>query len=228
LSRHFAMCVPSPQASPASGAADPATAADARQSAPLPALTIGRIVSLEDYQNFALNFAGIAKALATWTWFGARRGVFLTVAGSNGAVLQGDDPVILNLIAAIQSGGNPYIPLQVVSFVPVLFQISASVKVDTYNYDSAQVLAQVWSNLQAAFAFTQYQLAQNVVAGQIVELIQNTPGVIATQLASLNPSGEPSSGTPPAILCASGPLPPQGAQMFMLDPASQGMIGAWS
>jgi hypothetical protein len=214
--------------SPASGAADPATAADARQSAPLPTLTIGRIVSLEDYQNFSLNFAGIAKALPTWTWFGTRRGVFLTVAGANGAVLQGDDPVILKLIAAIQSGGNPFIPLQVVSFVPVLFQIGASVKVDTYNYDSGQVLAQVWSNLQAVFAFTQRQLAQNVVAGQIVELIQNTPGVIATQLASLKPSGEPSSGASPAILCASGPLPPQGAQMLLLDPASQGMIGAWS
>ena len=214
--------------SPASGAADPATAADARQSAPLPTLTIGRIVSLEDYQNFALNFAGIAKALATWTWFGTRRGVFLTVAGANGAVLQGDDPVILKLIAAIQSGGNLFIPLQVVSFVPILFQIGASVKVDTYNYDSSQVLAQVWSNLQTAFAFAQRQLAQNVVAGQIVELIQNTPGVIATQLASLNPSGEPSSGSPPAILCASGPLPPQGAQMLLLDPASQGMIGVWS
>jgi hypothetical protein len=214
--------------SPASGAADPATAADARRSAPLPTLTIGRIVSLEDYQNFALNFAGIAKALATWTWFGTRRGVFLTVAGANGAVFQGDDPVVLNLIAAIQSGGNPFIPLQVVSFVPVLFKIGASVKVDTYNYDSGQVLAQVWSNLQAAFAFTQRQLAQNVVAGQIVELIQNTPGVIATRLASLNPSGEPSSTPPPAILCASGPLSPQGAQMLLLDPASQGAIGAWS
>ena len=214
--------------SPASGAADPATAADARQSAPLPTLTIGRIVSLEDYQNFALNFAGIAKALATWTWFGARRGVFLTVAGANGAVLKDDDPVVLKLIAALQSGGNPYIPLKVVSFVPVLFQVGASVKMDTYNYDAGQVLLQVWSNLQAAFAFTQRRLAQNVVAGEIVELIQNTPGVIGTQLTSLNPSGEPVSGPPPAILCAAGPLPPQGAQMLLLDPASQGMIGAWS
>lgn len=214
--------------SPASGASDPATPADARQSAPLPTLTIGRIVSLEDYQNFALNFAGIAKALATWTWFGARRGVFLTVAGVNGVVFRDDDPVILKLVAAIQSGGNPFIPLQVVSFVPLLFQIGAAVKIDTYTYDSDQVLTQVWSNLQWAFAFTQRRLAQNLVAGEIVEIIQKTPGVIATQLASVNLSGEPSSGPPPAILCASGPLPPHGAQMLLLDPSSQGMIGAWS
>ena len=214
--------------SPASGAADPASADDARASAPLPTLTIGRIVSLEDYQNFALNFAGIAKALATWTWFGARRGVFLTVAGANGAILRGDDPVVLKLIAAIRSGGNPFIPLQVASFVPVLFEVGASVKIDTYNYDPGQVLAQVWSNLQADFAFGQRQLAQNVGASQIIELVQNTPGVIAAQLFALNPSGDPPSVPPPAMLCASGPTPPQGAQMLLLDPASQGTIGVWS
>ena len=39
----------------ATGGADPATPADARLSAPLPTLTIGRAVSLEDYQNYALN-----------------------------------------------------------------------------------------------------------------------------------------------------------------------------
>ena len=46
--------------SPATGGADPATPADAQQSAPLPTLTLGRVVSLEDYQNFALGFAGIS------------------------------------------------------------------------------------------------------------------------------------------------------------------------
>jgi hypothetical protein len=214
--------------SAASGAADPASADDARQSAPLPTLTIGRIVSLEDYQNFALNFAGIAKALATWTWFGSRRGVFLSVAGENGAVLQSDDEIVLKLVAAMQAAGNRFIPIVIASYVPVLFQITASVKIDLDDYASEQVLAQVWSNLQNAFAFDSRQLAQNVVASEIVEIIQGTPGVIATQLRAVNPSGEPATGSPLAILCASGPMPPQGAQMLLLDPASQGMIGGWS
>lgn len=53
--------------SPATGGADPTSPADAQASAPLPTLTLGRIVSLEDYQNFALGFAGIALAQAAWT-----------------------------------------------------------------------------------------------------------------------------------------------------------------
>lgn len=214
--------------SSASGAADPASTDDARSSAPLPTLTIGRIVSLEDYQNFAINFAGIAKALASWTWVGNRRGVFLSVAGEGGAILKSDDPIVLKLVAAIQSNGNPYIPLMVAPYQPVLFRITAAVKVDEDNYDSGQVLAQAWQNLQSAFAFDRRQLAQNVVASQIVEIIQQTPGVIATQLQALNPSGDPSTGPAPAMLCAAGPISPQGAQMLLLDPVSQSTIGGWS
>ena len=214
--------------SAASGAADPASADDARQSAPLPTLTIGRIVSLADYQNFALNFGGVAKAIATWTWFGNRRGVLISVAGENGAILEGDDPVVLKLVAAIQSAGNRFIPLVVAPFVPVLFRITAAVKVDQQDYDPGQVLGQVWQNLQGAFAFDQRQLAQNVVASQIVAIMQQTPGVIAAQLQALYPSGDATGGPAPAMLCASGPMPPLGAQMLLLDPVSQGTIGAWS
>lgn len=214
--------------SPASGGADPASADNARASAPLPTLTIGRVVSLEDYQNFALAFAGIAKAIATWTWFGNVRGVFLTVAGENGATLESGDLIMVNLVKAIRSASNPFIPLQVVSYQPVLFQFTANVNIDTNSYDPKQVLAQIWQNVSNEFAFAQRQLAQNVVASAIIETIQQTPGVIAVQLTALNPSGQPASSPPPVMLCAFGPLPPQGAQMLLLDPQTQGNIGVWS
>jgi hypothetical protein len=213
--------------SAASGASDPASVAAIQSSAPLPTLTLGRVVSLEDYQNFALAFAGVAKALASWTWFGDVRGVFLTVAGSGGAVLAVDDPIVVSLIQAIQANGNPYVPLRVASFVPLLFEFSAQVKVDRANYDPTQVLAQVWQNLGAAFAFDQRGLAQSVVAGDIVEIIQQTPGVVALRLQALHLSGKASAAVP-AILCAAGPAPPHGAQMLLLDPATQGAIGVWS
>jgi len=212
----------------ASGAADPASADDARTSAPLPTLTIGRIVSLDDYQNYALNFAGIAKALATWTWFGTRRGVFLTVAGEGATTLSNSDPLVIDLIRSLQTYGNPYIPLTVASWQPLLFEIAASVRIDQSNYDPGQVLASVWQAIQNAFSFANRQLAQNVVASQIVEIVQQTPGVIAVQLQALSQSGEPAAATVPAMLCASGPVPPAGAQMLLLDPASQNNIGVWS
>ena len=213
--------------SAAAGGADPATADDARASAPLPTLTIGRVVSLEDYQNYALNFGGIAKATASWTFFNGTRGVFLTIAGANGATFEPTDTVVLNLIASLQKYGNPYVPLYVASYDPVLFQVAANVKIDDDNYDPTLVLAQVWQNLVAAFAFAQCQLAQNVAASDIIEIVQQTPGVIALQLTALFLSGSPTT-TLPAQLCAAGALPPQGAQMLLLDPACQNAIGAWT
>jgi len=214
--------------SAATGAQDPATADEARASAPLPTLTIGRVVSLEDYQNFALGFAGIAKALATWTWFGNIRGVFLTVAGADGTTLTTDDPVVSSLVDAIGLAGDPHVPLMVASYVPVLFTFSAGVAVDLANYASNQVLTQVWRAISAAFAFDQRQLGQPVAASQIIDIIQDVPGVIAVQLQALAPSGQTSASPPSQMLYAAGPMPPVGAQLLQLDPATQGRIGQWS
>ncbi|HZU10903.1 MAG TPA: putative baseplate assembly protein [Pseudacidobacterium sp.] len=241
--------------SPASGAADPASSDDARTSAPLPTLTLNRIVSLEDYQNYALAFAGIAKALATWTWFGNTRGVYLTVAGENGAVLHPDDDIITHLVQALRSQGNPYVPLKVVSYAPTLFTFTAKIRVDS-DYSPPLVLADVWQNVSNAFSFRARQPGQNVVASEIIELMQQTPGVVAVQLQSLGLSGEPLSSIVPPVLCASSPTvrslvpifrfplrrfstltflhpttvnqAPQPAQMLLIDPATIGNLGVWS
>ena len=66
-----------------------------------------------------------------------------------------------------------------------------------------------------------------MVASDIVEIIQQTPGVVTLQLQALHLSGEP-PGAVPAVLCAAGPAPPKGAQMLLLDPATQGAIGVWA
>jgi Baseplate J-like protein len=209
------------------GGADPATAADARARAPLPTLTIGRVVSLEDYQNFALDFNGVSKASASWAHFSGTRGVFLSIAGANGATVQPTDSLVTGLIQALRSAGDPNVPLRVVSYQPVLFEVVASIDIDQDNYLPAQVLDQAWQNLSAAFSFSQRMLGQNLATSEIVQVIQRTPGVIALRVQGVFPSGSPSDSVP-AQLCASAASPPNGAQMLLIDPASQGNLGVWS
>ncbi len=213
---------------PASGAADPATAAQARASAPLPTLTIGRVVSLEDYQNYALGFAGIGMALASWTWFGSVRGVFLTVAGTGGAILSATNPVVTGLVTAIGQLSDPHVPLQVASYQPVLFTFTAGIVIDQANYATSQVRAQVWQDLSAAFAFGQRWLGQGVAASELIGIIQQVAGVAAVRLQALAPSGAAAQAPSPAVLRASGPQPPAGAQLLQLDSATQGRIGVWT
>lgn len=216
----------------ATGAADPATTDEIRQVAPLPTLTISRVVSLADYQDYALAFAGIAKALATWTWSGDLRGVFLTVTGANGATLAANDPIVLSLAAALRHYGDPHVPLTIVSGRLVLFTFAALVAVDTTSYDPPLVLAQAWQAVSAAFAFGQRGLGQGVAASEIIEVIQGVPGVLAVRLTGLRRSGQP-GGTGP-VLRASGPRPPSGtqpplgAELLLLDPAVQRQFRSWS
>jgi hypothetical protein len=210
---------------PATGAADPATSDEIRASAPLPTTTIGRVVSLQDYQDYALGFAGIAKALATWTWTGSLRGVFLTVSGTDGAVLEPGDPVLKSLITALQRDGDPHVPLSVTSYQRVLFEFAAAVAVDT-TYDPARVVTQAWQAVSAAFAFGERSIGQGVAASEIVEIIQGVAGVTAVRLTGLSRNDQP--GTTGSVLRASGPAPPLGAELLILAPATQGQIGVWS
>jgi hypothetical protein len=58
---------------PTTGAADPESPDDARRNAPLTVLTLDRIVSLQDYEDFARAFAGVGKSKATRVWRASRR-----------------------------------------------------------------------------------------------------------------------------------------------------------
>jgi hypothetical protein len=218
--------------SPATGGQDPAAAAAVRASAPLPTLTLGRVVSLPDYQDYALAFAGIGLALATYAWSGDTRGVFLTVAGAGGAVLAPADPIFSSLVTALRQAGDPNVPLSVISYVPVLFTFTAGVAIDTTAYDSPAVLSQAWQAVSAAFAFGQRGLAQGVAASEIIEVIQAVPGVVAVRLTGLQRSGDPA--TAGTALVAAGPQPPSGtqpalgAELLLLDPAAAAQLGTWS
>lgn len=214
------------------GGADPDTAADARISAPLHVLTLDRVVSLEDYQNFARAFSGIAKALATWTWFGQTRGVFLTVAGINGSIFQPGDSTLLNLAKALTDAGNPFVPLQILSYVPVLFEISANVRVDGVNYAPTEVLGRVWQSLANAFSFANRDIGQGVAQSEVIELIQQNPGVIAVELTAFQRRQDSASVPLPSVLIAASPVVgqntiPTPGEMLLLDPASRGAIGVW-
>ncbi|MBK5124374.1 putative baseplate assembly protein [Burkholderia sp. R-69980] len=220
---------------PASGGADPATLADARTSAPLHVLTLDRVVSLEDYENYALAFAGIAKALATWTWFGRTRGVFVTVAGADGDALDPAGTTLGNLVTAYRQYGSPYVPIQVMSYQPRWFSVGGNVNIDQATYDAATVLANVSDALTQAFGFASCALGARVGQSRIIETIQDVPGVVAVQLTVFNRDDQGATpGAPLAdFLPASAPLSGErgviaAAELLMLDVASLKGLKVWS
>ncbi|WP_028532933.1 putative baseplate assembly protein [Paenibacillus sp. UNC217MF] len=208
----------------ASGAADPETLDDARQNAPLPVLTLGRIVSLRDYEDFARAFAGVGKAMATWTWDGQRRGVFLTIAGVQGTEINTSEQLFTNLLTAIQQAGDPFVPLRVQSYRRRYFTLSAAVTINS-DYLPNNVRLDIETKLRNQFSFATRAFGQPVFLSEVIAVIQDVPGVAAVQMKALyrnHPMSHDAGGLH-EILAASVPQPEaanrvDAAELLTLDP----------
>ena len=169
---------------PATGGQDPQLADGIRSNAPLTVLTLGRAVSLADYENYAGTFAGIAKAYTIWIPSGPGQGVFLTVAGVNGAALTPGNPTLANLVSSLRNYGNPLISITVQSFMETLFGLSADVQYDP-AYNQPTVQAQVLQTLSQAYSFAARTFGQSVSVDEVSTVIQNVPGVIAVNVKKI-------------------------------------------
>jgi predicted phage baseplate assembly protein len=206
----------------ASGADDAETLTDARSNAPLTVMTLGRIVSLQDYEDFARAYAGIAKSRATWTWSGQVRGVFVTVAGPDGAEVTPDGDLYKNLLAAMQQVGDPFVPLRVQSYCPAFFRLAAGVKVHP-DYLPDKVLTAVEQALRAQFSFTARQFGQPVALSEVVAVIQSVAGVIAVDVDKLYRFDDATAGLKmllPAAAPQAGDIGTiAAAELLTLDPS---------
>ena len=168
----------------ATGAQDRELLDDARTNAPLTVLTLDRTVSLQDYEDFSRAFAGVAKALATWTWDGQTKRVFITVAGPDGAEIKADSDTFINLLAALQEAGDPFVSLRVKSFRPAYFRFAGKIKVNP-DYETDAVLATVESALRAQFSFGVRAFGQPVFLSEVIAVVQAVPGVVAADVSKL-------------------------------------------
>jgi len=168
----------------AEGGSEPESRDRTRQNAPLTVLTLDRVVSLCDYEDFARAFTGIVKALATWTWDGQRQGIVLTIAGEDGAHILETSETYAHLVAALRAYGDPHVPLRVQSYTPVGFNVVATVTKDT-AVESPVVEAAVRRALLAAFSFDARQFGQSVSLSSVMALIQGVNGVSGVDVDAL-------------------------------------------
>ncbi len=176
----------------ADGGDDAESREEARHNAPMTVLTFDRIVSLQDYQDFARAYAGIAKALATWTWDGRRRGVFVSVAGPRGAEVKSDSTLHENLVAAMRQAGDPFVPLMVAGYRRALFRVAGSVKVDS-DHQPEKVLATVEEALRRHFSFETRSFGQPIMLSEVLDIVHAVAGVVAVDLDELYRVGAPAS-----------------------------------
>ena len=165
----------------AQGGTDAEPADQARRTMPLGTRTLGRVVSLLDYEDFAMAFAGIAKAQAQVLQFGAGPTIAITVAGQDGAQLSSSNPVWNYLLLALKAGGDPHVNVALLSYKKSPFHLGLKVKRDP-SYELKPLLAAVEAALRLHFAFDARSFGQPVLQSDVIAVAHSVPGVVAVDL----------------------------------------------
>lgn len=171
----------------ATGGADPESRDDARRNAPLTVMTLDRVVSLRDYEDFARAFAGVSRARATWSAIGGERGILLHVLAPGGETLPTGSATRENLVAALRASGDPTTPVRVASGGTVTFRLQARVRTHP-DYDRAVVLTAVEAALRARYSFDAQDLGNRITLGDVMAVIHAVEGVVGVDIDALHRS----------------------------------------
>ncbi len=169
---------------PASGGADPESRDDARRNIPVSLQAMGRVVSVQDYADFARTFAGISKAVAAPLSDGQRRVVHLTIGGAGDIEIDAHSDLYRNLNEALRQFGDPFQPFVVALRDKIVIAGAARVRV-LPDYLWTSVGPTVRAALVDAFSYDRRDFGQPVYPAEVVTVIQRVPGVAYVDLDAL-------------------------------------------
>lgn len=179
---------------PATGAEPPEAEPETRENAPRTVLVLGRVVSIQDYEDFSKTFPGVGKAQAVPMWDGFSRLAHLTVGSEGGAPIERNTPLYDNLLGALDKVRDTHQLVVIEGYRERRFGLSAKVLIDE-RYLAEPVLAAIRSRLLEAFSYQARGFGQDVTAAEIVAVIHEIAGVVAVDVDTLYfvDEGEPNS-----------------------------------
>lgn len=160
----------------ASGGSDKEGRDLARQNAPLAATALDRLVSVQDYADFANMFAGIGKTAARRVTDGRRALVHLTIAGVDDIPVEKTSDLYQNLVRALYEYGDEDVPVRVAVRELVLLVASLGVGI-LPDYKWEPVTARIRATLLERFGFARRRLGQDAVLSELISTAQAVEGV---------------------------------------------------
>lgn len=205
----------------ASGGQDAESGDAARTNAPRTVLTLERAVSVQDYEDFARSFAGIAKAHAVWIPAGPGRGVFISLSGEKGAAVADNSDTYRNLLASLRQYGDPLLPLRLSSYRAATFKLRVVIKI-AVEADIDLVRAEADAASRAAFSFEERRFGQMVSVDEVMAVLHSVTGVEAVNVVHLyRPDEDATPRLEPRLFArlpeASLSALPQPAELLLLD-----------
>ncbi|MHC4402268.1 MAG: baseplate J/gp47 family protein, partial [Planctomycetota bacterium] len=210
----------------ATGAAAQESLTEARSNAPLTVLTLDRIVSIKDFQDFAAAFSGVGKAQATALWNGEAFFAHITIATASGEPVPATSDLYRNLVAALDLARDTTVFARVDTYVPHHFDVKAQIVFDS-RYLRENVEAEIKSALQSTFSFEKRVFGQSVTKAEVITAVQDVEDVVAVKITGLDFH---SDGVPTQVV---DPLPAQRArwedndallaELLLINPGPEGV-----
>ncbi len=169
----------------ASGGADRDSRDQARRNAPLTVMSLDRLVSVQDYADFARTFAGIGKASSARLSDGQRDLVYVTVAGVADIPIDPTSDLYINLVQALLVNGDPYEPVQVAVRRLNILVIAANIKI-LADYLWEDVVTRLQATIFDAYSFDNRDLGQPVFQSEVISTMQSVAGVEYVTLLTLD------------------------------------------
>jgi hypothetical protein len=200
---------------PAAGGVDPEADDSIRANAPLGLRAMHRIVSLNDYEDFARAFAGIGRVQARLFRTGRGGLLHLTIADGDGNPPDRESALYTDLVAAVERARVAPTPqLRIDPYESLLFDVAlrlvvqrdAGVRLPVIEQQARQALA-------TAFTFAQRDFAQAVTAAEIINLLQPLAGVVGVEITGLAYHGDSTAPPVSQVLVAKPARWPRGAAL---------------
>ncbi len=171
--------------------------------------SLGRIVTVDDYAEFARSWPGVAKASARTVHDSGQETVLVTVAAPQAIALSAE--VCSSIADAATASGELGLPVLVLPADLVTIVLVAQVARDpAHEWDA--VADGDRATLVASLGYPHRSLGQNLVLSEVVAAAHRTPGVVAFTVASVAlvpataTAGELASKLP-RLLASSTPVP---------------------
>ena len=160
----------------ASGGVDRENVEQARKNVPLAVMALDRLVSVVDYESFVRKFAGIAKAQAKVLILNGQNTVVVTIAGLDDIPIDRESLMYRNLVTTVKKYADPEQAVLVEPRELLLLLMQAKIKIEDDRLFEV-VKAEVKRRILARFTFEKAELGESVLLSDLIETIQNTPGV---------------------------------------------------
>jgi len=160
----------------ASGGADPEQGELIRENASLGVMAFGRVVSVQDYEDFARGFAGIGKARAELLRHRRQQFIHLTIAGIDDSPIDKESDLYKKLIDALRTYGDPHHQFLIDPRELLVLVLSANIVV-LREHQWITVEEDVRASLLKQFSFANRALGQDAFLSEVISTIQKVHGV---------------------------------------------------